>query len=136
MLRDTQKVFEDLTDAGANPQLAKVMIRLHQQADEQAATKADLNELSQATKADLNELSQTTKADLNELRQAFQIDLERQHREIVTEINREMNQRFDQINERLDTMHEAMRVQTRWTVGAIVIIGAILAALLSIAEFA
>ncbi len=118
MLRDTQKAFEDLTEAGANPQLARVMLRLHQQADEQAATKADLE------------------TGLNELRQAFQIDLERQHREIVTEINTEMNQRFDQINERIDQMHEAMRVQTRWTVGAIVIIGAILAALLSIAEFA
>ena len=44
--------------------------------------------------------------------------------------------RFAQVDQRFDQMHEAMRVQTRWTVGAIVAIGAILSALLSIAEFA
>jgi hypothetical protein len=58
-----------------------------------------------------------------------------------------MNRRFDQMNERfdqqstqfdqrLDAINEGMRRQTRWTVGAIVAIGVILSALLSIAEFA
>ena len=51
-------------------------------------------------------------------------------------MNTQTNSRFDQLNARFDQMHEGMRRQTRWTVGAIVIIGAILAALLSIAEFA
>ena len=37
---------------------------------------------------------------------------------------------------RLDRIQEAMRVQTRWTIGTISLIGTILAALLSIAEFA
>jgi hypothetical protein len=43
-------------------------------------------------------------------------------------MNRQSSQRFDKLQRQ-------MRVQTRWTVGAIVIIGAILSALLSIAEF-
>ena len=37
---------------------------------------------------------------------------------------------------RLDRIQEAMRVQTRWTIGTISLIGTILAALLAIAEFA
>lgn len=52
----------------------------------------------------------------------------------------QMDQRFDQMNgqfnDRFDQLQNQMRVQTRWTVGAIVAIGAILSALLSIAEFA
>jgi tetrahydromethanopterin S-methyltransferase subunit G len=47
-----------------------------------------------------------------------------------------VEKRLDRMDERFDRMHEAMRSQTRWTVGAIVAVGAILSALLSIAEFA
>jgi predicted RNase H-like nuclease (RuvC/YqgF family) len=54
----------------------------------------------------------------------------------ATEFNKRLDAMQSQTNERLDAMNEAMRVQTRWTTGAIIIIGAILSALISIAEFA
>ncbi len=47
-----------------------------------------------------------------------------------------INERFDRLNGRFDQMHEQMRVMMRWTVGAIILIGAIITVLLAVAEFA
>lgn len=47
----------------------------------------------------------------------------------------QFDQRLDKINERFDRMHEAMRVQTRWTVGTIALFGTIVTVLLAIAQF-
>ena len=62
-----------------------------------------------------------------------------QFNERFEQMNRQSSQRFDKMNrqssQRFDKLQRQMRVQTRWTVGPIVIIGAILSALLSIAEF-
>ncbi len=54
----------------------------------------------------------------------------------LDQMSAQTNDRFDRMSDRFDRMHEAMRVQTRWTVGAIVIIGAIITVLLAVAEFA
>lgn len=59
-----------------------------------------------------------------------------QFNERFGQMNAQFNQRTDGINERFDRMHEQMRVQTCWTVGAVVILGAIMTTLLAIAAFA
>ncbi len=46
-----------------------------------------------------------------------------------------VNNRFDGVNDRFDRLHEAMRVQTRWTVGTIALFGTLITVLLAIAEF-
>lgn len=57
-----------------------------------------------------------------------------------------INERFDersdridenlgQMNARIDQVHEAMRVQTRWTVGTIALFGTIVTVLLAVAQF-
>jgi tetrahydromethanopterin S-methyltransferase subunit G len=47
----------------------------------------------------------------------------------------QFDQRLDKMNERFDRLHEQMRVQTRWTVGTIVLFGTIVTVLLAIAQF-
>ena len=66
----------------------------------------------------------------------------------LDEQSTQFNDRVDAMNDRIDRLHEAMRVQTRWTVGTIALFGTIvtvhslstsslmLGALLAIAEFA
>lgn len=45
------------------------------------------------------------------------------------------DQRLDGVHERIDRLHEQMRVQMRWTVGTIALFGTIVTVLLAIAEF-
>jgi hypothetical protein len=40
------------------------------------------------------------------------------------------------MNERFDKMNEAMRVQTRWTIGTIALFGTIITVLIAVVEFA
>ena len=54
----------------------------------------------------------------------------------ISELRREMNERFDRMNERFDQMYHQMVVQTRWFIGALVVIGTVISALLAIAQFA
>jgi len=60
----------------------------------------------------------------------------------ISELRKEMNERFDRMNERFDRMNERfdqmyhqMVVQTRWFIGALVVIGTVISALLAIAQF-
>ena len=53
----------------------------------------------------------------------------------LDEQSRQLNERIDAVNERIDGLHEQMRVQTRWTVGTIALFGTIVTVLLAIAEF-
>ncbi len=60
----------------------------------------------------------------------------------VQELRREMNERFDRMNERFDRMNERfdrmyhqMVVQTRWFIGALVVIGTVISILLAVAQF-
>ncbi|MBC7226457.1 MAG: hypothetical protein H5T61_04410 [Thermoflexales bacterium] len=60
----------------------------------------------------------------------------------VQELRREMNERFDRMNERFDQMHERldrmyaqMVVQTRRLIGALTLLGTVIATLLAIAQF-
>ncbi len=64
------------------------------------------------------------KADVQELRRE------------IGELRKEMNERFDRMNERFDQMYHQMVVQTRWFIGALVVIGTVISALLAIAQFA
>jgi len=64
------------------------------------------------------------KADVQELRRE------------IGELRREMNERFDRMNERFDQMYHQMVVQTRWFIGALIVIGTVISALLAIAQFA
>ncbi len=64
------------------------------------------------------------KADVQELRRE------------VSELRKEMNERFDRMNERFDRMYHQMVVQTRWFIGALVVIGTVISVLLAIAQFA
>ena len=60
----------------------------------------------------------------------------------ISELRKEMNERFDRMNERFDRMNERfdqmyhqMVVQTRWFIGALVVIGTVISTLLAIAQF-
>jgi len=53
----------------------------------------------------------------------------------LDEQSTQFDQRIDSVNERIDRLHEAMRVQTRWTIGTIALFGTIVTVLLAIAEF-
>jgi uncharacterized coiled-coil DUF342 family protein len=53
----------------------------------------------------------------------------------ISELRKEMNERFDRMNERFDQMYHQMVVQTRWFIGALVVIGTVISALLAIAQF-
>ena len=59
----------------------------------------------------------------------------RQVRHEIGKLRDEMNQRFDTLNARFDTLYERMLVQTRWTVGSIVLFGTIITVLLAVAQF-
>ena len=63
------------------------------------------------------------KADVQELRRE------------VSELRKEMNERFDRMNERFDRMYHQMVVQTRWFIGALVVIGTVISILLAVAQF-
>ena len=52
----------------------------------------------------------------------------------IDEQSRQLNERIDAVNERIDRLHEQMRVQTRWTVGTIALFGTIVTVLLATAE--
>jgi septal ring factor EnvC (AmiA/AmiB activator) len=67
------------------------------------------------------------KADVQELRREIDERFDRLHRE--------MNERFDRMNERFDQMYHQMVVQTRWFIGALVVIGTVISTLLAIAQF-
>jgi predicted RNase H-like nuclease (RuvC/YqgF family) len=54
----------------------------------------------------------------------------------IDEQGAQFNDRIDAMNDRFDRLQEAMRVQTRWTVGTIALFGTIVTVLLAIAEFA
>jgi len=64
------------------------------------------------------------KADVQELRRE------------ISDLRKEMNERFDRMNERFDRMYHQMVVQTRWFIGALVVIGTVISVLLAIAQFA
>jgi hypothetical protein len=58
-----------------------------------------------------------------------------EYREILSRLDVLENE-VSGINDRLDRMHEQMRVMLRWTVGTIALFGTIVTVLLAIAEFA
>jgi predicted nuclease with TOPRIM domain len=81
------------------------------------------------------------KADVQELRREMNERFDRVnerfdqlHREMDERFDR-MNERFDRMNERFDQMYHQMVVQTRWFIGALVVIGTVISALLAIAQF-
>ena len=52
------------------------------------------------------------------------------------QIDQRIDEQSVQFNQRIDQLHEQMRVQTRWTIGTIALFGTIVTVLLAIAEFA
>jgi len=55
--------------------------------------------------------------------------------ERIEAVHDRIDQQGNEINARIDRLHEAMRAQTRWTVGTIALFGTIVTVLLAIAEF-
>ena len=53
----------------------------------------------------------------------------------IDAIHDRIDQKGNEINARIDRLHEAMRVQTRWTIGTIALFGTIVTVLLAVAEF-
>ena len=53
----------------------------------------------------------------------------------MDERSEHIDEKLGQMNARIDQVHEAMRVQTRWTVGTIALFGTIVTVLLAIAQF-
>ena len=64
-----------------------------------------------------------------------QREMRREMNERFDQMQQQFDQRLDKVNERLGRMNEQMRVQTRWTIGTIALIGVILSALLAIGQF-
>jgi len=62
--------------------------------------------------------------------------IERRVEERFNQLDQRLDEQGGQLNSRIDRLHEAMRVQTRWTVGTIALFGTIVTVLLAIAEFA
>jgi uncharacterized protein (UPF0335 family) len=54
----------------------------------------------------------------------------------VQELRREIGELRKEMNERFDRMYHQMVVQTRWFIGALIVIGTVISALLAIAQFA
>jgi len=54
----------------------------------------------------------------------------------VQELRREIGELRKEMNERFDRMYQQMVVQTRWFIGALVVIGTVISTLLAIAQFA
>jgi len=55
--------------------------------------------------------------------------------ERIEAVHDRIDQQGNEMNARIDRLHEAMRAQTRWTVGTIALFGTIVTVLLAIAEF-
>jgi len=53
----------------------------------------------------------------------------------VRDLRREMNERFEQMNGRFEQMYDRMRVQTRWLIGSLALIGTVVSVLLAIGQF-
>lgn len=87
----------------------------------------------------LDEQSAQINQRLDEQSAQFNQRLDEQSAQIhqrLDEQNAQFNQRIDAVNERLDRLHEQMRVMMRWTVGTIALFGTIVTVLLATAEFA
>lgn len=69
MLIDTLKAQRRLTQSGFNEQQAESLVELLSTAEEQVATKDDLERLRQAGKQDLERLRQDLEHQIDELRQ-------------------------------------------------------------------
>nr|HID13024.1 hypothetical protein [Anaerolineae bacterium] len=59
----------------------------------------------------------------------------RETRIAIDGFRQEMNERFDRMNERFDRMYDRMLVQTRWMIGSLTVIGALVTLLLTIGTF-
>jgi tetrahydromethanopterin S-methyltransferase subunit G len=70
------------------------------------------------------------KVDLRSLRQEINERFDR-----VNERFDRVNERFDQMNARFDQMYDRMLVQTRWLIGSLALIGAVVSTLLAIGQF-
>ncbi len=89
MLRDTHRAYEELTGAGAQPELAQAFIRLLQEADEHLATKQDIELLRrdlEQLRSELEQLRSELKNEIEQLRGEFKSDLEQSHNELKNEI--------------------------------------------------
>ncbi len=53
----------------------------------------------------------------------------------VQELRREISELRKEMNERFDRMYHQMVVQTRWFIGALVVIGTVISTLLAIGQF-
>ncbi len=71
MLIDTYKTVKDLTAAGADEHLAEAIVRAITTADEQVATKDDLEDLRIATQRDLEDLRTAMQQEFNGVQQEF-----------------------------------------------------------------
>ena len=87
---------------------------------------------------EMNERFDTMNGRFDQMQQQFDQRLDSMSAQFDQRIDRmsaQFDQRLDKVNERLDRMNEQMRVQTRWTIGTIALIGVILSALLAIGQF-
>ena len=54
----------------------------------------------------------------------------------IDRVEDRIDQQSTEFNQRLDAMHEQMRVMMRWTIGTIALFGTIVTILIAVAEFA
>jgi len=96
--------------------------------------------------ADLKTDVQELRREISELRKEMNERFDRMN-ERFDQLRREMDERFERMSERfdrmrketderMDRMYHQMVVQTRWLIGALVVIGTVISVLLAIAQFA
>jgi DNA anti-recombination protein RmuC len=106
--------------------LSRLDILEHDMAD----LKADVQEL----RREMNERFDRVNERFDQLHKEMDDRFDQLRREMDERFDR-MNERFDRMNERFDQMYHQMVVQTRWFIGALVVIGTVISALLAIAQF-
>ena len=85
-------------------------------------------------KEELGGLRAEFKEELREHRRETRIMFDDLRREMDERFDR-MDERFDRMNERFDRMYERMLVQTRWMIGSLTVIGALVTLLLTVGMF-
>ncbi len=89
-------------------------------------------------KLELQGVREEFKSELQGLREEFKSELHEHRRETriaIDELRQEMRENYRTMHAQLDTMTERMLVQTRWMIGSLTVIGALVTLLLTVGMF-
>jgi len=88
LLKDTRKAAERLQEGGVPEEQANAIVDLFVDADEQVATKGDLDHTEQQLRDDLDHIEQQLRDDLNHLEQQLRAEMEAMEERLTGRIQR------------------------------------------------